>query len=303
MEPFTLMIHGGAGTVPNPHDYDASLEAILKEGQALLAQGTAAIDVVERCVCMLEDDAHFNAGKGSVLTAERTVEMDAAIMNGADMKAGSVAGVVGVKNPIALARLVMDRTEHVMLTGSGAMHFAEEMHVPIESLDYFLTERRVKQLEEAKQQSKVVLDHSDMTPDGVEKKFGTVGAVARDIHGSLAAATSTGGITNKKYGRVGDSPIIGAGVYAENATCAVSATGYGEQFIRTVLSKTVADIVRFKGASAEEAAREAIAYLVATVKGIGGVIVIDSAGRPASAMSSQNMIHGSATRDEITILT
>lgn len=299
MNSFTLMIHGGAGAVPNPRDYDASLTRILEEGKGMLSSGAHAIDVVEKCVVLLEDDSEFNAGRGSVLTETGTVEMDAAVMDGRDMRAGSVAGIQNIRNPISLARLVMDRSEHVMLIGEGAMRFARDNNVRFEAPDYFLTEKRLKQLEEAKSKSKVVLDHSDIVG---EKKMGTVGAVARDTHGNLAAATSTGGITNKKYGRVGDSPIIGAGVYAENEICAVSCTGYGEQFIRTVLAKTVADILRYKKVSAKEAAQEAIAYLTRTVKGIGGFILIDSLGEPAAAMSTEKMLHGLATPKGVSIL-
>lgn len=296
---YTLMIHGGAGLVPDARDYDASLERILKAGQTMLADGAHALDVVEACVSMLEDDTAYNAGRGSVLTADGAIEMDAAIMDGRDMRAGSVAGVVGIRNPIRLARAVMEKTEHVMLIGEGAMRFAREIGAPEESPDYFRTEKRIRQLEEAKKRAKVVLDHDDAA---AEKKLGTVGAVARDTYGDLAAATSTGGITNKKYGRVGDSPIIGAGVYAENATCAVSATGYGEQFIRTVLSKTVADLVRYKGLGAAEAAQEAIAYLTTSVKGLGGIIVVDSTGMYASAKSTEGMLHGVATEQGVRIL-
>jgi len=299
MSDFKLMIHGGAGAVPNPRDYDASLIRVLEEGRRMLSSGAHAIDVVERCVILLEDDPDFNAGRGSVLTESGTVEMDAAVMDGCGMRAGSVAGVQNVRNPISLARLVMDRSEHVMLIGEGAMRFARDNSVRFENPNYFLTEKRLKQLEEAKRKSKVVLDHADIATD---KKMGTVGAVARDADGNLAAATSTGGITNKKYGRVGDSPIIGAGVYAENETCAVSCTGYGEQFIRTALAKTVADIIRYKKKSAKEASQEAIKYLVETVQGVGGFILIDAHGEATAAMSTEKMLHGLATQEEVRIL-
>lgn len=299
MRDFTLMIHGGAGAVPNPRDYDAALEAVLKSGQQALAQGVSALDVVELCVSLLEDDPMFNAGKGSVLTERGTVEMDAAIMSGVDMRAGAVAGVSMVKNPIQLARLVMEKTEHVMLVGTGAMEFAKDIGTPLESEEYFITEKRVQQLAEAKRRHKVVLDHGDER----EKKMGTVGAVARDVHGNLAAATSTGGITNKKYGRVGDSPIVGAGVYAENATCAVSCTGYGEQFIRTALAKTIADLVRYKGYDASRAAKEAMIYLTESVRGLGGVIVIDAKGLGSGAMTTEKMLHGIADQKTIRVLT
>lgn len=295
------MIHGGAGTVPNKEDYKENIEVILKEGQKMLAEGISALDVVESCVMMLENDPLFNAGRGSVLSHTRHIEMDAALMSGIDLQAGSVAGVIEIKNPISLARKVMDESEHVMLIGKGAMDFAHLHGVDKEPLEYFLTQKRIEQWEKAQEQDSVVLDHT--SKEELEKKFGTVGAVARDIHGNLAAATSTGGITNKKYGRVGDSPIIGAGVFADNETCAVSATGYGEQFIRTTLSKTVSEYVKYLGMNAQQASDEAIKYLVAKVKGLGGVIVIDKDGNFGSSFSTEDMIHGKADAHEIIVLT
>lgn len=292
---YSLMIHGGAGLLKGIPDelqqsYHSSLKSILEAGKKMLQDGRCAFDVVEHCVMLLEEDPLFNAGRGSVLNEEGSVEMDAAIMDGATLKAGSVAGIRNVKYPIHLARLVMEQTEHVMLIGSGAHDFAKTQDIVFEDDAYFLTEHRKKQWEEAKKQNHVVLDHDTAKPE--EKKFGTVGAVARDSNGNLAAATSTGGIVNKKFGRVGDSPIIGAGVYADNRTCAVSATGYGEQFIRTVLSKTISDCIYFKGVNAQQAADEGIAYLVDSVKGLGGVIVIDSKGAQGCAFSTRGMIRG-----------
>lgn len=295
------MIHGGAGTVPNKEDYQENIEVVLKEGQKMLSKGASALDVVERCVVLLENDPIFNAGRGSVLSHTRHIEMDAALMSGIDLQAGSVAGVVEIKNPISLARMVMDVSEHVMLIGKGAMDFAHLHGVEKESLEYFLTKKRIQQWEKAQEQDSVVLDHT--SEEELEKKFGTVGAVARDIHGNLAAATSTGGITNKKYGRVGDSPIIGAGVFADNETCAVSATGYGEQFMRTTLSKTVSEYIKYLHMNAQEASDEAIKYLVAKVKGLGGVIVIDTNGNFGASSSTADMIHGKADDNEIVILT
>lgn len=292
---FSLMIHGGAGLlkgVPEQQQqaYHASLHTILASGKEMLEKGGSAFDTVEHCVMLLEEDPLFNAGRGSVLNEEGSVEMDAALMDGATLKAGSVAGIRNVKFPIHLARLVSEQTEHVMLIGSGAQEFARSQNIVFEDDAYFLTEHRKKQWEEAKKQDRVVLDHD--TAKSEEKKFGTVGAVARDTQGNLAAATSTGGIVNKKFGRVGDSPIIGAGVYADNRTCAVSATGYGEQFIKTVLSKTVSDIIYFKKVDAQTAADEGIQYLVDSVKGLGGIIVIDSEGRTGCSFSTGGMIRG-----------
>lgn len=290
------MIHGGAGAIFNKENYDPSIQKVLAVGSQMLAGGASALDVVEHCIMMLEDDPLFNAGRGSVLNEDGQVEMDAAIMSGVDLKAGSVAGVVNIKNPIHLARLVMEKTEHVMLMGKGAMKFAQIQQVIMEEDSYFITERRAKQLAEAKQQERVVLDHQ-----GDDKKFGTVGAVARDVNGNLAAATSTGGITNKKFGRVGDSPIIGAGLWAENDTAAISATGYGEQFIRTALCKMTAEIIRYQKVTAEVAAKKAIEYLVAKVKGLGGIIVIDKDGNCGRAYSTDGMICGQATAEGIIV--
>jgi beta-aspartyl-peptidase (threonine type) len=298
---FQLMIHGGAGTVENKHEYEESVEEVLREGQQMLAAGSSALDVVERCVVLLENDPIFNAGRGSVLSHTRHIEMDAALMSGIDLEAGSVAGVIEIKNPISLARKVMDESEHVMLIGKGAMDFAHLHSVEKEPLEYFLTEKRIEQWEKAQKHGKSVLDHSSQ--EEIERKFGTVGAVARDVHGNLAAGTSTGGITNKKYGRVGDTPLIGCGVFADNETCAVSATGYGEQFIRTTLSKTVSEYVKYLGMNAQEASDEAIKYLVTKVRGLGGVIVIDKNGNFGSACSTEAMIHGKANADGITVLT
>lgn len=294
------MIHGGAGSVPNKDEYAPNLEAILATGQSILKRGGSALDAVEQCVMLLEDDPAFNAGRGSVLNEEGKVEMDAAVMNGVDMQAGAIAGITNIKNPIHLARKVMEESEHVMLIGAGALRFAELMNEPQEEDTYFITEKRLKQLEEAAQNDTVVLDHSSMRTS--EKKMGTVGAVARDTNGNLAAATSTGGITNKKFGRVGDSPIVGAGVFAENETCAVSATGFGEQFIRTSLSRAVSEFVRHKHMNAQEAADAAIAYLVHKVQGLGGVIVIDQAGIWGSSFSTEGMLHGRADAEGVIIL-
>lgn len=290
------MIHGGAGFIGNLTDeqcqqYSDSITRILRAGGLLLENGGAALNVAEQCCQLLENDPLFNAGRGAVLNADGAVEMDAAIMNGSNLKAGSVIGVQGVQNPIHLARLVMEQTEHVMLAGTGVNQFAAIQKVPQQPAEYFITPNRVEQLQAAKQQAKVVLDHSDAS----EKKFGTVGVVVRDNHGNLAAATSTGGITNKQFGRVGDSPVIGAGVWADNDSCAVSCTGYGEQFLRTVLARYIADLVIMKNLDAAAAAQAGIDYLVKKVKGLGGVIVIDRNSNCADARSTEMMIRGRVT--------
>ena len=294
---YSLMIHGGAGALQhikqegNEADFYQSMAHILAQGRQVLATGGSALDAVEACAILLEDDPLFNAGRGSVLNEYGQVEMDAAIMDGTDLSAGAIAGIKNIKNPIVLARRVLAESEHVMLVGHGAMEFAELCDLDCPSDDYFVVESRVRQLHEAQKAGRMILDHEDSGEP--QKKFGTIGAVARDLKGNLAAATSTGGIVNKRWGRVGDSPIIGAGVFADNETCAVSATGYGEQFLRTVLAKTIADFVYFQDLAAPEAALAGIDYLVSKVKGLGGVIVIDHMGRCAKGHSTSGMIYGS----------
>lgn len=291
-QPYSLMVHGGAGEVAGKEETLTSIKKVLAEGEAMLAKGAGALDAVMHCVTLLEDDPYFNAGYGSVLNHDGIVEMDAGIMDGRGMEAGAVAGVTSIKNPVTLARAVMEHSEHVFLIGKGAEAFARTQDVALADPSYFVTDERRAQWKEALKSNKIVLDHTSATDKGLEKKYGTVGAVARDKRGNLAAATSTGGIVNKKFGRVGDTPVIGAGVYAENGMCAISATGYGEQFLRTVISKHIADIVRYKKTGAQQAAAEGIAYLVEKVKGLGGVIVIDADGECGKAYSTHGMIHG-----------
>jgi beta-aspartyl-peptidase (threonine type) len=218
--------------------------------------------------------------------------MDAGIMDGRDLAAGAVAAISNIANPVQLARLVMDGSEHVMLIGEGAMRFAEHCGVPHSPDHYFLTPERIAQLEEARFKHRIMLDHDEADEDALEQKYGTIGAVARDLKGDLAAGTSTGGIVNKRMGRVGDSPIIGAGVYADNETCAVSATGFGEDFMRTVISKTIADAIYFKGGDARTGVNEGISFLQRKIAGRGGVIVIDKDGNCASGFTTKRMIHG-----------
>jgi beta-aspartyl-peptidase (threonine type) len=295
---FSLMVHGGAGALNNTDDpkaaaaYRDSLGKVLENGRAILAAGGAALEAVEACAMMLEDDPEFNAGRGSVLNESGKVEMDAAIMDGRDLSAGAVAAVDNIANPIALARRVMSDSEHVMLVGDGALRFADHCGIERATEDYFYTPDRIEQLHKARKLHKVMLDHDETDEDSEDQKYGTIGAIARDRQGDLAAATSTGGIVNKRLGRVGDSPIIGAGVYADNATCAVSATGFGEDFMRVVIAKTVADFIDMQGLDAAQATRAAIDYLVRKVKGRGGVIVIDRTGRCASGFTTRKMLHG-----------
>ena len=295
---YSLMVHGGAGALDNVRDdktafrYLDSIRRTLEHGRDVMELGGSALQAVEACASLLEDDPVFNAGCGSVLNENGKVEMDAAIMDGRDLSAGAVAAVDNIANPVQLARLVMTESEHVMLISDGAMRFADHCGMERVPEDYFYTTDRVEQLRQARLQHKIMLDHDDTSEDTEDQKYGTIGAIARDPQGNLAAATSTGGIVNKRMGRVGDSPIIGAGVYADNETCAVSATGFGEDFMRSVISKTIADFMYMKGMDAKQATAAGIEYLVRKVKGRGGVIVIDSEGNCSSGFTTKKMIHG-----------
>lgn len=292
---FSLMVHGGSGALEqirregSEADFTRSICRILEEGRKVFEAGGAALDAVEHCAALLEDDPLYNAGHGSVLNEYGEVEMDAAIMDGSILDAGAIAGVTNVKHPIVLARRVLEKSEHVMLIGKGAREFAKLCGVEMMADDYFVIDSRIRQWERAKEAGGMMLDHEAAEP---QHKFGTIGAVARDAAGNLAAATSTGGIVNKRWGRVGDSPIVGAGVFADNTTCAVSATGYGEQFQRTVLSKMIADCIHFQNMTAVEAANAGIQYLIDRVNGLGGVIVIDRHGQCAVGHSTSGMIYG-----------
>lgn len=293
---YSVMVHGGAGALDNivhehsTYRYLHSIEQILEHGREILHKGGSALEAVEEAATLLEDDPLFNAGCGSVLNEDGRVEMDAAIMDGADLSAGAVAEIHNIANPTMLARLVMAESEHVLLIGSGAMRFADLREMNRVPDQYFMTESRIEQLEKARLAGRMFLDHDDSAQG--DEKYGTIGAVARDAAGNLAAATSTGGIVNKRLGRVGDSPIIGAGVFADNETCAVSATGYGEDFLRTVLCKTISDFVYMKEMNAQQAAQAGIDYLIRKVNGRGGVIVIDKHGNCASRWTTKRMVHG-----------
>jgi len=295
---YSLMVHGGAGALDNVKDdktafrYLDSIRRTLEHGRDVMELGGSALQAVEACASLLEDDPVFNAGCGSVLNENGKVEMDAAIMDGRDLSAGAVAAVDNIANPVQLARLVMTESEHVMLISEGAMRFADHCGMERVPEDYFYTTDRVEQLRQARLQHKIMLDHDDTEEDTEDQKYGTIGAIARDPQGNLAAATSTGGIVNKRMGRVGDSPIIGAGVYADNETCAVSATGFGEDFMRSVISKMIADFMYMKGMDAKQATAAGIDYLVRKVRGRGGVIVIDSQGNCSSGFTTKKMIHG-----------
>ena len=306
---FSLMVHGGAGALDNVTDektairYLESIRMILEHGREVMTLGGSALQAVEACASLLEDDPVFNAGCGSVLNENGKVEMDAAIMDGRDLTAGAVAAIENIANPVQLARMVMTESEHVLLISEGAMRFAD--HVGMERVPehYFYTPDRIEQLKQARLHHKMMLDHDDSEEDSGDQKYGTIGAVARDQQGNLAAATSTGGIVNKRMGRVGDSPIVGAGVYADNETCAVSSTGYGEEFIRSVIAKTISDFIYMKQMDAVSATQAGIEYLSRKVKGRGGVIVIDSHGNCASGLTTKKMIHGWIEKGGETVVT
>lgn len=292
---FSLMVHGGAGDLDAIQDkevadrYRAGIRHALGHGRAILVAGGCALDAVEACAALLEDDPVLNAGRGSVLNEDGRVEMDAGIMDGRDLSAGAVAAVTGIANPIRLARLVMAHSGHILLAGEGALRFAEQFGVRRVPHRYLLTPERVAQLERVQKESRPKAAHRGSDSSG---EWGTIGAVARDLAGNLAAATSTGGIVNKRAGRVGDSPIIGAGLYADNESCAASATGHGEDLMRTVIAKTIADVLELEGRDAGSAVARAMEYLQAKVAGRGGVIVIDRQGRCAAGWTTKRMIHG-----------
>lgn len=279
--PIAIAIHGGAGTI-DPAAMTAEKEAVYKTalqhaarcGYGVLSGGGTSMDAVEAAVRVLEDSPLFNAGRGSVFNAEGNHEMDAAMMQGIDLRAGAVAGVQNVKNPVGLARLVMERSNHVLISGRGAFEFAHHNKVPLEDDAYFFDQFRHDQWVEVRGSDAVRLDHS--TGD---KKFGTVGAVALDVHGNLAAATSTGGMTNKRWGRIGDSPVIGAGTYANNETCAISCTGNGEAFLRAVAAHDVHALMAYKGLSLKEAVRVVVHEKLPPLDGEGGLIAVDRDGR------------------------
>lgn len=296
-----LAVHGGAGTIAPEHltpereqAYRAALELALKRGHAVLAEGGAALDAVEAAVRALEDSPLFNAGKGSVFNADGQHEMDASIMNGLDLQAGAVASVQNVKNPISLARRVMENSNHVLISGLGAFEFAHKQRIELEDDQYFFDQLRYDQWKEVAGTDQVQLDHSDK-----ERKFGTVGAVALDAQGHLAAATSTGGMTNKKWQRIGDSPIIGAGTYANDATCAVSCTGHGESFIRAVAAHDVHALMAYKGLSLVEAVRVVVHEKLPALDGDGGLIAIDRAGRIVLDFNCPGMYRGYVGADGI----
>jgi len=299
MNSYSLMIHGGAGVIRNPERFESSLHRIVTAGAELLEQGGTARDAVSLCVSLLEDDPLYNAGLGSVLNADGVAECDAAIMDGRDLSAGAVAGVGRIKNPILAARAVMENSAHVFLIGAGAEAFAARNKVAMVAESYFRTSERLDDLARAKARNETALDH--VAPSA--KKLGTVGAVARDCAGNLAAATSTGGMTNKLPGRVGDSPVIGAGVFADNASCAVSCTGVGEHFLRTSLARTVGFLIEDMGLETQAATDEAIRRLVNKVNGVGALIVVGRDGVCARAQSTPGLLSATARDGVISVRT
>ncbi len=307
MKKFAIALHGGAGTIlrsamtpEKEAAYTAALQAALNIGYAILENGGSALEAVEQTVVSLEDCPLFNAGRGSVFTADGKHEMDASIMDGLTRDAGAVSMISGVRNPITLARLVMAESGHVMLAGEGAMDFARSMKVPFEPESYFHDDFRWNQWQEMRGSDGFQLDHSAKK----DEKFGTVGAVALDQHGNIAAATSTGGMTNKKFGRIGDSPIIGAGTYAHNKTCAVSCTGSGEFFIRGVVAYDVSCLMEYKGLSLQAACDEVVQRRLMEIGGDGGLVALDAAGNIALVFNTEGMYRAcrdSAGRNEVAI--
>ncbi len=296
-----LVVHGGAGTITRrsmtpevEQQYRAKLEEAMLAGHAILARGGSSLDAVEASIRILEDSPLFNAGKGAVFTHEGRNELDASIMDGKTLKAGAVAGVTIVRNPISAARAVMEKSKHVMMVGRGAELFATKMGLEIVDPSYFWTERRWKSLQnellKEQEQQKPKAEVIPMFPD--ERKYGTVGVVALDRSGNLAAGTSTGGMTNKMFGRVGDSPIIGAGTYADNNSCGVSATGDGEYFIRLGVARDIAALMTYRGMTVQQACDEVIQKKLENLGGKGGVVALDAKGYVAMSFNSEGMYRG-----------
>ncbi|MBB2972882.1 isoaspartyl peptidase/L-asparaginase [Mesorhizobium sp. RMAD-H1] len=299
--PPVIAIHGGAGTLTRASmepaqeaAYHAALAEILAEAQQALSDGAAALDVVGLAVRRLEDNPLFNAGHGSVFTRAATHELDAAVMDGATLRAGAVAGVSHIRNPVLAARAVLDQGEHVLMAGHGAEAMARELGLEMVEPSYFSTEFRRDQLRRVQGTTKSVLDHDGGRPLNEDRKFGTVGAVALDAHGNLAAATSTGGVTNKRPGRVSDSALIGAGTYADNRTAAISCTGLGEAFIRAVASHDLAARMAYAGATLDQAARQIVMEILPPVGGRGGLIAVDGQGNVSLPFNTEGMYRGYA---------
>ena len=285
---WAIVIHGGAGGMTKENltpeldkEYRASLQVALTAGKKILSEGGSALDAVEQTIRTMEDNPLFNAGKGAVFTHEGRNELDAAIMDGSNLGAGAVAGVTDIKNPISAARKVMINSPHVMLSGAGASQFAKEQGLEIVAPSYFYTNKRFNELQELLK----------------KEKFGTVGCCALDKNGNLAAGTSTGGMANKRYNRIGDSPIIGAGTYANNSTCAVSGTGHGEYFIRWTVAHDISALMEYKGLNLKEASELVVNDKLVKAGGSGGVICVDKSGNISMPFNSSGMFRGFATAD------
>ncbi|MEO5564788.1 MAG: isoaspartyl peptidase/L-asparaginase [Chitinophagaceae bacterium] len=304
---YVLVIHGGAGTIlksqmsaEKEKAYNNALDTALQKGSAILKAGGTALDAVETSIRYMEDNPLFNAGKGAVFTNEGKNELDAAIMDGKTLKAGSVAGVTTIKNPITAARAVMEKSPHVMMAGKGAEQFAKQQGLDIVDPSYFYTEDRWKGLQMAKEkdsaQEKTLQEPKKLNglkqKENHDEKYGTVGAVALDRHGNLAAATSTGGMTNKRFGRIGDAPIIGAGTYANNTTAALSGTGWGEYYIRLVLAKSISDMMEYGKKSLKESANEMVMKKLPALGGDGGLIGVDKNGNVVMPFCTEGMYRG-----------
>lgn len=304
-KPFAIVIHGGAGTISKKNftreregAYRAKLKEAVETGYAVLEKGGVSIDAISAAINILENSPMFNAGKGAVYTHNGAHELDASIMEGKTRQAGSVSGVRRIKNPINLARLVMDKSIHVMLSGFGAEEFAESQGIPLVNNSSFDTENRYKSLlrakEKMKKAKKLNVDYQAAHQAlDVEFKVGTVGAVALDKNGNIAAGTSTGGMTNKRFGRIGDSPVIGAGTFAENESCAVSATGHGEYFIRFNVAADICARVKYQGKTIEQAGHDVIHDVLFPVGGTGGVIIVDRKGNMSLPFNTEGMYRGS----------
>ncbi|CAG9295196.1 isoaspartyl peptidase/L-asparaginase family protein [Celerinatantimonas diazotrophica] len=302
-----IVIHGGAGALTRSamdqeleNNYRQSLKAIVKAGQEILAAGGSALDAVSEAVRQLEENPLFNAGYGAVFTHEQTHELDACMMDGATLNSGAVCAVAKIRNPILAARSVMENSEHVLLTGKGAEAFAKAQNLEMVDPDFFSTATRLAQLKRVSQSAQVLLDHDAQALDAdqpgdpldPDKKYGTVGAVAIDVHGHLAAATSTGGMTNKMVGRIGDSPIIGAGCYANDATVAISSTGTGEAFMKMVAAYDVSALMAYTGASLNEAMNTVVMEKLPKIAGSGGMVGVDAKGNIALIFNSEGMYRG-----------
>ena len=300
---FAIIIHGGAGTILKKNmtpkreaEYRAILEKAIRVGHDILQNGGSSLDAVEKTINVMEDSPLFNAGKGAVFTNAETNELDASIMDGSNLNAGASAGTTTVRNPIKLARAVMEKSDHVMLSGKGAEIFAKEQGLTIVEPEYFYTERRFNGLNSVKEKQAKKEKNIDMESafinfydeDIKNSKFGTVGCVALDKNGNIAAGTSTGGMTNKRYGRIGDAPIIGSGTYANNATCGVSSTGWGEYFIRAQVAHDISALMDYKGLSLQEAAK-IVLDKVKNLGGDGGIVALDKNGNMVSEFNTSGM--------------